>query len=66
MEGHEEQAERLERELEDMERQSDRLGDEIDEAGEDWQRKKQDSSVPGAGGADVVEGEEPDDDEDES
>jgi hypothetical protein len=45
---HVEQADRLERELGDMERQSDRVGAEIDTAREDWEHKKNDPSVPGA------------------
>ena len=47
--GDDEHAERLERELGDMQRQSERVGAEIDEARGDWERKKRDSSVPGAG-----------------
>jgi hypothetical protein len=47
--GVDEPADRLERELGDMERQSERVGAEIDEAREDWERKKRDPSVPGAG-----------------
>ena len=39
-----------ERDVEEMQEQSDRLGDEIDDAREDWERKKADSSVPGAVG----------------
>ncbi len=50
MESHQEQAEKLERELDDMERQSERLEGRIDETREDWERKKADDSVPGAGG----------------
>ena len=50
--------ERPEDELDDMQEQSDRLGDEIDDAREDWERKKADSSVPGAVG-------EPDESEDD-
>ena len=41
-------SERPERELEDMEDRADRLGDEIDDAREDWERKKGDPQVPGA------------------
>jgi hypothetical protein len=37
-----------ERELEDLEERSERLEDETDAAREDWERKKQDPSVPGA------------------
>jgi hypothetical protein len=46
--GDDEHAEQLERELGDMERQSERVGAEIDEAREDWERKQRDPSVPGA------------------
>jgi predicted nucleic acid-binding Zn-ribbon protein len=48
--GHDEHTDRLERELDDMERQSEQLSDTIDGAREDWERKKRDSSVPGASG----------------
>ena len=37
-----------EREVEDMEERSERLEDQIDDTREDWERKKRDSSVPGA------------------
>jgi hypothetical protein len=47
---HERKADDLERELEDMEEQADRLGGEIDETREDWQRKQRDDGVPGAVG----------------
>ena len=47
---HEEHADRVERELGDMERLSERLGDAIEDAREDWEHKKGDSSVPGASG----------------
>lgn len=46
--GHEEQAERLEREAKKMERESERMGDRIDEARDDWEAKEQDTQVPGA------------------
>jgi hypothetical protein len=42
--------ERPERELDDMQERSDELEQEIDDAREDWERKKADSSVPGAAG----------------
>lgn len=45
---HEEQAESVERELDDMQRRSDRLGRGIDEVREDWQSKRADEHVPGA------------------
>jgi hypothetical protein len=47
---YEQQADAAERELADMERRSERLGDQIDDARDDWQAKKADSAVPGAGG----------------
>jgi predicted nucleic acid-binding Zn-ribbon protein len=43
-------AEKLERELDDMEEQSRRLESEIDRTRQDWERKKHDSDVPGAAG----------------
>ena len=39
-----------ERDVEEMEERSERLEEEIDDTREDWERKKADSSVPGAGG----------------
>jgi hypothetical protein len=42
--------EQPERELEDMQDRTDELGDEIEAVREDWERKKGDSSVPGAAG----------------
>jgi hypothetical protein len=39
-----------EQELEALQDQADSLGDDIDEAREDWERKKADPAVPGAGG----------------
>jgi hypothetical protein len=49
-EGHADKADQVERELDDLERRSDRLEDEIDSTREDWERKKRDDSVPGAAG----------------
>ena len=43
-------SEEPERELEDMEERADRLEDEIDEARQDWERKKADPQIPGAVG----------------
>jgi hypothetical protein len=40
----------LEHDLDEMEEQSERLEDEIEDAREDWDRKKRDPSVPGATG----------------
>ena len=45
---HDEKAQRLEREAEDLEEQSDRVGERIDETRRDWESKEQDPSVPGA------------------
>ena len=49
MEGHEERAAEAEYELAEMERQSDSLADDIEAAKDDWEQKKQDGGVPGAG-----------------
>jgi hypothetical protein len=49
-EAHEAKADELERELDEMQDRTGRLGDDIEDAEEDWERKKKDSSVPGAGG----------------
>jgi hypothetical protein len=40
----------IDRELDDMEHRSDQLHEEIEDAREDWERKKRDPSVPGAAG----------------
>ena len=45
---HEEQGRRLERETQDMEERSDKVGQEIDDARSDWESKQSDSKVPGA------------------
>jgi hypothetical protein len=55
MEGHEERAAELEYELADMEKQQDDLDDSIHAAKDDWDAKKRDGSVPGAGTGDEVE-----------
>jgi hypothetical protein len=39
-----------ERDVEEMQERSDRLEDQIEDAREDWERKKRDSGVPGAAG----------------
>jgi hypothetical protein len=49
-EDHEQQAEAAERELEDMERRSERVGEHIEDARKDWEAKVSDPAVPGAGG----------------
>jgi hypothetical protein len=51
-----------EKAVDDMERRSERLGDEIAEARRDWEAKKSDESVPGAqseGGDDESDREDP-------
>jgi hypothetical protein len=49
-EDHREQADAVERELDDMEAEAEQLDDEIEAAKADWERKKEDDSVPGAVG----------------
>ena len=60
MEGHEERAAELEYELADMEKQQDDLDESIHAAKDDWDAKKRDASVPGAGTGEPAEGEGPD------
>jgi flagellar biosynthesis chaperone FliJ len=50
MSEHEQHADRLEHELDDMQQQADRLGEEVDETRKDWERKQRDPAVPGATG----------------
>jgi hypothetical protein len=45
---HEERAERMEEEADKLEEHSDQLGERIDHVKEDWERKEDDASVPGA------------------
>ena len=52
MEGHEERAAEAEYEYAELEEQSDSLADDIEAAKEDWDQKKQDGAVPGAGTGD--------------
>ena len=59
MEGHEERAAEAEYELADMEQQSDGLAEDIEAAKSDWEQKKQDGSVPGAGTGEHDEGPDP-------
>jgi hypothetical protein len=47
---HGEKADEVERELDDMQHESERIGDDIDATREDWEHKKRDPGVPGAGG----------------
>jgi hypothetical protein len=58
---HDAKADELERELDEMEERSEKLGDDIGDAGEDWERRKADESVPGATG-EPSEGDEDDGD----
>jgi hypothetical protein len=48
MEEHDEAAEKLEREAQDMEEQRDKLKDDIETTREDWEAKQRSESVPGA------------------
>ena len=49
-----------EREADDMERRSAQVGEDIEAAREDWERKQRDESVPGASGdPEETEGPEP-------
>jgi hypothetical protein len=50
MSEHDERADDLEREADAMAERIERLEHETDEAGDDWERKKRDPSVPGAVG----------------
>jgi hypothetical protein len=59
MEGHEERAQEAEYELAEMEEQSDGLADDIHAAKDEWEAKKQDDSVPGAGTGEDDEGPDP-------
>jgi hypothetical protein len=43
-----------EQEVEALQDQSDRLGEDISDAREDWESKKADDAVPGAGGSPVA------------
>ena len=45
---HEDGAERLEQDVEQLEEQSERVDDHIRETRQDWERKEEDPAVPGA------------------
>jgi hypothetical protein len=45
---HEEQAERMAEDADRMEQHSEQLGERIDDIQSDWERKEQDTAVPGA------------------
>jgi hypothetical protein len=47
---HEAKADEVERDLDEMQEAGERLQGDIDSTGEEWERKKRDSSVPGAAG----------------
>ena len=47
---HDAKADELEREIDELQEHSDKLGDRIEGAGEEWERRKADDSVPGAAG----------------
>jgi hypothetical protein len=47
---HEAKADEVERELDELQEEGDRVQADIEDVGEDWERKKRDSSVPGAAG----------------
>jgi hypothetical protein len=44
----EELADHLEDEADDLERRSEKLGEQTDDVAQDWERKRADPSVPGA------------------
>ena len=45
---HEEQADRMEQDADRLEQHNEQLGERIDDVKDDWERKEQDVSVPGA------------------
>ena len=47
---YEQHAAAAESDVDDMERRSDRVGEQIESARQDWEAKKADSKVPGAAG----------------
>jgi hypothetical protein len=57
---HDAKADELEREIDELQEHSDKLGDRIEGAGEEWERRKADDNVPGAAGApEEADGPEP-------
>ena len=60
---HDAKADELEREIDDLQEHSDKLGDKIEGAGEDWEQRKADDSVPGATGEPCERAGEEDDDQ---
>jgi hypothetical protein len=59
MTDHKQHAEQIEREVEDLERQSKKVGADISHTREDWEHKQADPSVPGAVGGPASEAEPP-------
>jgi hypothetical protein len=55
-----------ERDLEDLQEHSERLGERIEETREEWERKQRDDSVPGAVGEPASENELPPPEPDET
>ena len=58
---HDAKADELEREIDELQEHSDKLGDRIEGAGEDWEHRKADDSVPGATGEPRERADEDDD-----
>jgi hypothetical protein len=52
----EESSEEMRSDLEDLEERAGEFGDDVDEARQDWERRKADDSVPGAEPDDGGEG----------
>jgi hypothetical protein len=50
MESHEELAAKAEAEADRLEERTDALGEQVEDAKQDWERKKADPAVPGAAG----------------
>jgi hypothetical protein len=50
MESHEELAARADAEADRLEERTDALGEQVEDTRKDWERKKEDPSVPGAAG----------------
>ena len=50
MESHEELAAKAEAEADRLEERTDALGEQVEHAKQDWERKKADPAVPGAAG----------------
>ena len=66
MSEHEQQANRLDDDVADLQERSDRLEGEISDVREDWERKQADSAVPGAVGEPPRESELPPPEPDET